>query len=305
MHKFLLNTLNLKASLRPNGPILIKSGSESAVNPVLPDMNFVRTINSDGKDTIYLPGASLKGVIRSHAERIARTLNVDCCDPLDPETACDSRFQRNTTYDGATTYKTLCTACRMFGHMVMASRFFIQDAYPDEPITKLPVRQMVAIDRRSGSSANPFTMEVATEGVFALNIVIRNFERWQVGLLALVLRDLREGYLRIGFGKSRGLGQISLTFDELHLSYTGIKASDGRLNNLLGVGELASANLNQQYGFLSRELQSGTTEFPQAIKINSQWSGAEVIVEGDAEVEQVLKAQVEDWQHYVEKVSKS
>jgi CRISPR-associated RAMP protein (TIGR02581 family) len=300
MHKFLLNTLHLKATLRPDGPILIKSGSESAVNPVLPDMNFVRTTNANGQETIYLPGASLKGVIRSHAERIARTLGVDCCDPLDPNNACDSRFQRNSAQDGAATYKKICTACRMFGHTVMASRFFIQDAYPNNPITQLPVRQMVAIDRRSGSSVNTFTMEVATEGEFTVNIVMRNFERWQVGLLALVLRDLREGYLRIGFGKSRGLGQIKLTFDELHLHYTGIKTNDAKLVYLLGAGELVAGDFAAQYGFLRREIPEGTVDFPETAKLGDGWSGAEIGVFGDIEVEKVLKAQVADWRHYVE-----
>lgn len=300
MHKFLLNTLNLKATLRPDGPILIKSGSESAIDPILPSMNFVRTSNNYGQETIYLPGSSLKGVIRSHAERIARTLGVDCCDPLDANNACDTRFEKNVAYDGPTTYKKLCTACRVFGHTVMASRFFIQDAYPKEPINRLPIRQMVAIDRRSGSSANTFTMEVATEGDFELNLVIRNFERWQVGLLALVLRDLREGYLRVGFGKSRGLGQVSLEFDELRLNYVAGHMKDMVQQHLLGVSQLASAEINHQYGFLGRDLSLEIVELPATSIISSQWSGVEVLISGDSAIEDILKTQVIDWQNYVE-----
>jgi hypothetical protein len=62
---------------------------------------------------------------------------------------------------------------------------------------------------------------------------------------------------------------------------------------------LASDSLIAQYGFLKRVLPSGTSDLPASPQVRSQWSGEEVIVTGDAEIEQVLKVQVDDWQHYV------
>lgn len=44
-----------------------------------------RTIGTDGSETIFLPGASLKGALRAQAERIARSLNhhnAGACHPF-------------------------------------------------------------------------------------------------------------------------------------------------------------------------------------------------------------------------------
>ncbi len=60
MHKRLLNEAILSIAIEPHGPILIKAGDKGA-DPTLPDMEFVRT-----NGTPYLPGSSLKGVIRAH-----------------------------------------------------------------------------------------------------------------------------------------------------------------------------------------------------------------------------------------------
>ena len=72
MHKQLVNQCVLSLSLMPDGPMLIKSGQEGA-DPTKPDMEFVETYHN-GKREIYLPGSSLKGAIRSQAERIVATL---------------------------------------------------------------------------------------------------------------------------------------------------------------------------------------------------------------------------------------
>ena len=72
MHKRLVNHCTITLKIIPTGPILIKSGREGA-DPTKPDMEFVETYHSEGK-TIYLPGSSLKGAIRAHAERIVRTV---------------------------------------------------------------------------------------------------------------------------------------------------------------------------------------------------------------------------------------
>ena len=71
MHRVLLNRATIRLALRPAGPVLIKAG-ESGVDPSLPDMRFVRT-HRDGVEQVYFPGSSLKGAVRSHCERIART----------------------------------------------------------------------------------------------------------------------------------------------------------------------------------------------------------------------------------------
>ena len=75
MHKKFVNHCTIEFIISPCGPILIKSGQES-VDPTKPDLEFVETYH-EGNRTIYLPGSSLKGAIRAHAERIVRTVGRD------------------------------------------------------------------------------------------------------------------------------------------------------------------------------------------------------------------------------------
>ncbi len=323
MHKMLLNTLELRFAIQPDSPILIKSGVEAGADPTLPDMNFVRGAHpATGGTTVYLPGSSLKGVIRSHAERIARTMNVPCCDPLDdrdtsPNRACDRRepFRKNgeaQDVPGPESYKRLCTTCRLFGHTVMASHFLIADAYPDVPLNTLPIRQMVAIDRRSGGSVNTFTMEVAPSHVttdadepkaviFKGRLILRNFERWQVGLLALTLRDIAIGRVGVGFGKSRGLGQVHLTYEQLTLTYPGKKLADGKFStHIYGLGELISdEEMLDQYDFMRGNLAE-QPDFSNPQEADDTWGQIEINLQTPEQVGQVFVAQISAWNAYVE-----
>ena len=68
MHKCLFNEAIIKLTIEPVGPILIKAG-DSGSDPTKPDMSFVRTMRN-GESTVYLPGSSLKGFLRSHCEKL-------------------------------------------------------------------------------------------------------------------------------------------------------------------------------------------------------------------------------------------
>ena len=77
-HRF-LNDIRFKIQIRPDGPILVKAGVDASGKA---QMNFVRTMRG-GRQQVYLPGSSLKGALRAHAESIARTLRGDSvCNPF-------------------------------------------------------------------------------------------------------------------------------------------------------------------------------------------------------------------------------
>lgn len=301
MHKRRVNELTLRLVIEPDGPLLIKSGIESGADPTLPSMNFVRTHHPrTGEETVYLPGASLKGVLRSHTERIIRTVVGDdpllCCDPLDRNLNCSERIRKEKIVDTAEQYKALCLACRMFGHMVQASHFLAADAYPDKPINALPLRHNVAIDRLSGGVAvGPFDMEVALEGEFRTSLRLFNFELWQVGLLALTLRDLDEGRLRIGFSKSRGLGAVRVKLEELEIGYPGQFTADGRRfsQNLYGVGALAP-KLIDAYGYQVEDVLAYSADQPIAAE-SAIWARPAVQVSGNDNIRAVLRTTVSAW----------
>lgn len=314
MHKMRLNRLELGFTIRPVGPILLKSGIDGGMTNDGPNMEFMTTEHRRGGKTVFLPGSSLKGVIRSHAERISRTVGVSCCDPLDHNTTCNNDELKDVP--GPEVYQESCTICRLFGSTNLASHFVVQDAYPPSSVREdeLPVRNMVAINRRTGAVANPFRVRVNTRTPFEGAIVVENFERWQLGLLALVLRDIGTGVVRIGHGKTRGLGRVSLAYRYLCVSYPQIFRKTSFGTHLYGVAELANEpelsgqNLVELYDWQpSVFLDSEGSDYPDpdqpefAAKVKSDgWGQEDAFVTEHHPVEDILRLQVGAWQKYVE-----
>ncbi|MCZ7672179.1 MAG: RAMP superfamily CRISPR-associated protein [Chloroflexi bacterium] len=247
MHKRRFNEFTLSFTIRPQGPLLIKSGQESGADPTLLDMNFVRTHHSGlGNSTVYLPGSSLKGTLRSYAEKVARTLGEEkgthfppfSCNPLGTSASpgrtdyyCGKYLDKKG--EQADKHRLACPICRTFGHTSLASHLRLSDAYPLDPLepermtwfeeaNETEERDGVAIDRVSGAVAvGPFNLEVVTKGAFQGTLTLSNFQLWQLGLLAIVLRDLGQGRVPIGFAKSRGLGRVAVDYNRAEVAYPG------------------------------------------------------------------------------------
>ena len=118
MHKRLLNEATFYLSIASEGPLLVKSGSEGW-NPTTPDMEFVRTRHAQLGETVFIPGSSLKGTLRSYSEKIARTLDVFCCDPFNDKDesnilSCGKRIESLAKVNvSINIYKTSCVACKL------------------------------------------------------------------------------------------------------------------------------------------------------------------------------------------------
>ena len=261
MFKKLYNQFRLVFSLEPVTGLLIKSGRVS-FNPTRPDMDFVRTQTVYG-DVPYLPGSSLKGVIRSHAERILRTLSLIDCD-ITGDRICFPQ-ERARDIVPAERYREHCYACRTFGSTSLAGRLRLGDAYPwtvgapSEEIKEVAsdiekhvpteVRTNVRIDRRKGTAAGGglFEAEVVSGGMFHGEITLVNYQLWQLTLLGLVIRDLNNGTQRLGAAKARGLGRVKITVDRFELRQYGPLASVGEEKALKGVGSLSSEVENYDF----------------------------------------------------------
>ncbi|MEH2022867.1 RAMP superfamily CRISPR-associated protein [Nostoc sp.] len=260
MHKRLVNHCTIDLNIIPDGPILIKSGREGA-DPTNPDMEFVKTFHGGGW-SIYLPGSSLKGAIRAHAERIVRTVGGDnntkklwASDP----TKGDYLPKKLKSHD---IYQQSSFTDQIFGNTSIASRIRIEDAHPvDLRQLKLEERNGVAIDRVFGSVAvGPFNYQVCTAGEFRTKIHLKNFTLAQLGLIGLVLRDLNNGWFGLGFAKSRGLGTVRVQYNSAIVQYPGCQLETGKIrqlgnpgewdsNYLLGVGEFLIDDEAKKYGF--------------------------------------------------------
>ena len=288
MHKRFVNHCTIDLSIIPDGPILIKSGREGA-DPTKPDMEFVEAYYAGGK-SIYLPGSSLKGAIRAHAERIVRTVGEDS----KPDTKTNDDKKNNTIWANdplndkydylkdkngkdlppPEIYKQSSFTDQMFGNTSIASRVRVEDAYPvDSELNpkqiKLEERNGVAIDRVFGSVAvGPFNYQVCTQGEFQTKIHLKNFTLAQLGLIGLVLRDLNDGWFGLGFAKSRGLGTVKIQYNSAVVQYPGCildpgnqrikqlgKNKEWNWTNLLGVREFLSDEEAKKYNFTQLDQQ--------------------------------------------------
>lgn len=211
MHKNRYNALRLKLRLSPKGPLLIKAGGISA-NPTLPDMQFVRTFHPGKGEVLYIPGSSLKGVVRGFVEKALRTVNEQgswrwACTtfPDDPD-SCGKRLEKEES--SFRIYGNSCGACRIFGHTRLKGRVAFTDLLPTTDV-KTEIRYGVAISRLSHAvGAGPFEMEIAVAGAFEGQLILENFELWQLGLLAMALEAMNQGLVKVGFGKNRGFGEV-------------------------------------------------------------------------------------------------
>ncbi len=78
-------------------------------------------------------------------------------------------------------------------------------------------RDGIAIDRLTGGTGGgaKFDLEVVTEGTtFTTDIHLRNFEIWQLGMLFVIIQDMEDELIRIGSGRSRGLGKVKASINE-------------------------------------------------------------------------------------------
>lgn len=254
MHARLYNEAIFSLRLRPQTPLLIKSGrsGEEALDPTLPDMSFVRTLRPDRPDgEVYIPGASLRGVLRGHAEKLLRSVKDGlACDPTQTGRggrlgrACFAGERNTDALDGPEAYTRSCYACRLFGNTVLAGRVRVGDLYLDPAYRPLLERRYgVAIDRVTGAVAQgPFELELLTDALFQGRLSLRNFTLGQFGLLAGALLDLSEGLLPMGYGKSRGLGRVEVVFQEL-----AIRTLQHPGGAIAGVGSLATPDDRSAY----------------------------------------------------------
>src|SRR6266496_1737900 len=283
MLKKIMNEASLTVRITTTGPLLIKSGRDTVSGP---NMTPVLTFRN-GKQEVFIPGSSLKGVFRSHIEKIVCSLKPRVvCYPFelndttrekiadlkqlqsDYLESCGGVFNQYAKRDEKSrryledrtdlVYAASCPTCRLFGSTGFIGRIAIGDAYlVSEQIKEQ--RDGVGIDRLTGGASHgaKFELEVVSTGVsFETGIHLRNFEIWQVGMLFVVLQDMEDELIRIGSGRSRGLGKITATIsDQGHNGHPGglvtsvIQESVEPENELWGLGRWLKESTYGDYDY--------------------------------------------------------
>ena len=329
MLKCLVNECSFTLAIHTEGPVLVKSGHSTVSGP---DMTSVLTYRN-GNTEVYLPGSSLKGIFRSHIEKVTRTLKDGIvCNPFVKtkaqrqgnqlvchnytEVSCGDKFEtrqkdemridsdqwrrhpKKEDLSSEDTYRDSCPVCRLFGSTSFIGRVAISDAYlAKNSQQKTEQRDGVGIDRFTGGAASgaKFDLEVVSSGVtFETEIHMRNFEVWQLGMLMLVVQDLEDGLIRIGSGRSRGLGNIKGTVSEVSVNYLGV----GHKNSIQDVWGLGKFLDNNSYGTDVNDqvtIQSPPTEVTRGIRKITTFSGSSLNSLKQNTIKVFVK-KIESWQ---------
>lgn len=226
------NRLHIKATLVAETGLRVGMSGESAL-PTATDLPVMR----DGNGKPFIPGSSLRGVLRSHLERIVRTFEPKAgkgrgaCYPTSKEDWCikDKKgLSEQEIFDRS------CRVCQVFGSPWFASRVRITDL-PLISESEPEIRDGVVIDREKETSANKYDFEVLPVGTcFQLEIIAENLEQNEIGMLLLGLDELTRGNVSVGGFKGRGLGRVTVR----NTQYAYVDASS--LKDYLRTGEMGT-----------------------------------------------------------------
>ncbi|GDY31836.1 RAMP superfamily CRISPR-associated protein [Gandjariella thermophila] len=214
--------MEIRLDWRPRQPVVVAASAAGAKGELLPLLTTV-----DGGFAPVLPGSSIKGVLRSEAERVVRTLLGPDADPTGDPVA--------SVADLATRVPVLAM---LFGSPDRAAAIRIADvtARPDEPVAPadgdreftgveartpgwLAKRTRVAVDRWTGGAADARLFTTAEPRVWEWDPIVVRLDparipadrlRAAVVLLGVALARIIDGAAGFGHASTRGLGEVEV-----------------------------------------------------------------------------------------------
>ncbi len=186
-------------------------GTGEAETEFTPIDNPLIRIKINHEDIPYIPGSSLKGILRTEVEKYYRAIGKDVCYPYNHNSHCN----RGNIDE-------LCPACQIFGSQQISSHFIVSDAILQDteeyPFPGIKIKPGNAINRITGVAQHGALYQVETiqpGGCFKMTIQINNIDLRDDSSeltkgVKYLLRQLKEGWLQVGGKRSSGLGQIEL-----------------------------------------------------------------------------------------------
>lgn len=222
------NQITLELELYFDGPLLVRRSKKPKAPNTPNEPDAEPRLTTDGK--VLIPERSMRGAIRSQAERILRTLlNPEPADKkVAPDPSLNNEVLRRKA-DDSLDFDALSLAARIFGagswkSPISFSPFVSTKIVSVDDDNSLISQEFVAIDRFTGGAASSRTPEGKLQGAkFKFQYVWKpiiagrisfDLGRWgksgisdqALGLLALVVRDGIEGDVTFGMGTSKGFG---------------------------------------------------------------------------------------------------
>ncbi len=231
-----------------------------------------------------LPGSSLRGILRFNAEKIARSLatlssesrddfltKCPACNPFadenTPLTSCNAILHKYISKyrNGEIKDEQFCLACQFFGNLYKGSRLLVSDSYL---ITspQIKIMDFLAIDRFTGGRKEgaKFDALVLWQPSFKVRIFIENPKEWQLGWLILVLKELKDGLVSIGFGQNKWFGKATIENETIKLGAisdefipTGLKIS----NSFEGIFNIQTVELKELIDAADKPVEFWIREF--------------------------------------------
>jgi CRISPR-associated RAMP protein (TIGR02581 family) len=174
----------------------------------------------------YVPGSSLRGVLRSTIERIGAALGLSPClliennrcvttaKPLQEEF---KEILKKKKYSEISNFlkdiAKVCPVCQLFGSTVVASKIRLTDLSLNGRGVPTSVRHGVAINRDTETSQDKakFDFETVPKGSrFAFELIGENMAGNDLALLAIGIQEMIDGNFWIGGNSARGLGKCKL-----------------------------------------------------------------------------------------------
>jgi CRISPR/Cas system CSM-associated protein Csm3 (group 7 of RAMP superfamily) len=247
MHRHWLGSCRIELLLAPQSSWLVRGESpvrQSESTPSVQPLQYAPLAESGAPPV--LPASSIKGVLRSTAEYILRSV-----DPERPEAArplADTPFVRgegqslaglprgaiadsellewweaNPEQRAAATaqplYPQLSAASQLFGATVHAGQLTLDDAVATPAFATRP---HVAISRFTGGVVDKRLFSerlVQPQGTLGTTLMVTNFALWQLALLGLVFRELSRGFIGFGAGTRKGQGHMRVSVNTIAFQY--------------------------------------------------------------------------------------
>lgn len=203
------NLLQIQLDLQFSGPFLLNDPSQVWKAEGGGGLSHAYMKNEDG--FIVLKASGFHGAIRTQAEKIVRTMIQS--EEKREKKACriESRHQACEPIFDSSMKDSLCMTCRLFGGNGWRTPIFNTDFLPVHDGQGVEFTQeMVAIDRFHGGSADgaKFNVLYRNQPLLSgtLTVDLSRISAAHLGLFALTMRDLLEGDITFGFGRSKGFG---------------------------------------------------------------------------------------------------
>lgn len=201
--------------------------NQDVLAPRAVDNGFIKDVNGDP----FIPGSSLKGVMRSFLERVLR--NDENSNVCSVDNICLKDFsllskkvkilkeafpnaeEVSDEMASKYVYDHICAVCRIFGGANNAAKLMIRDARLKEGsvFAGFEIRNGVTIDRDTNTAARGKLFEVEVvpaDTVFSFKAVGENLTDEEYKDVLVMLKSMQEGFIDIGGMTTRGCGSIEL-----------------------------------------------------------------------------------------------